>query len=129
MENQGPSMLIVLIQVVIAIVSIVSLWKVFVKAGLPGWGAVVPFYNLYLLLKIAGKPGWWLILFFVPIVNLVIAFLAMLALAKAFGKGTGFAVGLYFLGFIFFPMLAFDDSAYSPPDQGGALSPDGASAV
>jgi hypothetical protein len=122
MEQQGPPMIIVLVQVVIAIISIVSLWKVFVKAGKPGWGAVIPFYNLYLLLVLAGKPWWWIILFFVPIVNLVIAFLAMLAWARTFGKSTGFAVGLYFLGFIFFPILAFDDSTYSPPGDGGSPS-------
>lgn len=114
MENQGLSGIVILVQVVIAAISIVSLWKVFAKAGRPGWAAIVPFYNLYVLLGVAGRPGWWLLLFFVPLVNLVIAFLAMLSLSKAFGKGTAFAVGLYFLGFIFFPILAFDESQYAP---------------
>lgn len=91
---------------------IYSLWKVFEKAGQPGWAAIIPFYNLYIMLKIAKKPGWWLILMFIPLVNLVIFILTYIAFAKAFGKGTGFALGLVFLGFIFFPLLAFGDAQY-----------------
>ncbi len=115
MEGNSPSGIILLIQFVIVIIAMVSLWKVFVKAGDPGWGALIPFYNVYLILKIAGKPWWWMILFFIPIVNFVIAFLMMLALSKAFGKGGGFAAGLFFLGFIFFPILAFGDAQYVAP--------------
>ena len=88
-----------LIQIVIAVFFIVVLWKFFVKAGQPGWASIVPIYNYYILLKIASKPGWWLILLFVPLVNIVIIFLVCLSVAENFGKGTGFAVGLFFLGF------------------------------
>ncbi|MFH2204157.1 MAG: DUF5684 domain-containing protein [Elusimicrobiota bacterium] len=115
MESQGPNAIVLLIQLAIVVVSIAALWKVFVKAGKPGWAAIIPFYNLYVLLVIAGKPGWWLILLFVPLVNLVFAFLAMLALARAFGKGVGFAIGLYLIGFVFFPILAFGDAEYAGP--------------
>lgn len=122
MEENSIGMFALLFQLVILTISVVSLWKVFIKAGQPGWAAIVPFYNMLVLLKIAGKPWWWLLILFVPIVNLVIAFLIMKALAEAFGKGTGFAVGLFCLGFIFFPILAFGEAQYGgqgeppPPD-------------
>ena len=94
---------------------IVSLWKVYSKAGKPGWASLIPIYNTYVLLKIGGKPGWWLVLLFVPVVNLVIIILALLAVAKAFGKGGGFVVGLILLPIIFWPILAFGDAAYTQP--------------
>lgn len=74
-----------------------------------------PIYNLIVLLEIAGKPLWWIILFFIPIVNLVFAFLLCIAVAKAFGKGTGFGVGLVLLGFVFYPILGFGDAKYQAP--------------
>ena len=98
----------------IIVLMIVAMWKVFVKAGQPGWAAIIPIYNTYIFLKIAGKPGWWLILFFIPIVNLVVAIIAAIAFAANFGKSTGFAIGMIFLPFIFIPMLAFGDAAYVP---------------
>ena len=62
----------------------------------------------------AGKPGWWLILLFIPIVNIVISILAIAGLAKNFGKGVGFILGLIFLPIIFFPILGFGSAKYSP---------------
>ena len=91
---------------------IAGFWKVFVKAGHPGWAAIVPIYNIYILLKIAGKPGWWLLLFFIPVVSLVIMILVSIEVAKAFGKGGGFGVGLALLSFIFYPILGFSDAKY-----------------
>ncbi len=91
---------------------IVGLWKAFAKAGQPGWAAIVPIYNIYIMLKIAGRPGWWLLLFLIPLVNLVIAIIVALDIAKAFGKGTGFGLGLAFLAFIFYPILGFGDATY-----------------
>jgi hypothetical protein len=102
-----------LIELALIVFMIVTMWKVFTKAGRPGWAIIVPIYNWYILLKIASKPGWWLILFFIPLVNIVIIFLTYLAIAQNFGKGTGFAVGLFFLGFIFFPILAFGSAQYN----------------
>lgn len=107
--------LIVLIYLAVIVLMIASMWKVYVKAGQPGWAAIVPIYNMYIMLKIAGKPGWWLVLMFVPIVNLVVSIIALLALAKAFGKGGGFVVGLILLPFVFWPILAFDGSTYTAP--------------
>jgi hypothetical protein len=60
----------------------------------------------------AGKPGWWLILWFLPFVNLVVWLLVCLALAEKFGKGVEYGLGIVFLGFIFLPMLAFGDAEY-----------------
>jgi len=91
---------------------LVSGWKVYAKADQPGWGALVPIYNLILMCKIAGKPGWWVLLCFIPVVNFIIAIMLMLGLAKNFGKSTGFAIGLILLAPIFLPILAFDNSKY-----------------
>src|SRR4030043_125096 len=105
--------MLALIQIAVSVFLIVAAWKVFVKAGQPGWACIIPFYNYYILLKIASKPGWWLILLFIPLVNIVILFLMCLGIAQNFGKGTGFAVGLFFLGFIFSPILAFGSAQYT----------------
>jgi len=91
---------------------IVAMWKVFTKAGQPGWAILVPIYNAYVMLKIAGKPGWWLILLLIPIVNIVIGIMALAGLASNFGKGGGFVVGLLFLPFVFYPILAFGSAEY-----------------
>ena len=87
-------------------------WQIYVKAGEPGWASLIPIYNAYVLLRIAGKPGWWLILLFIPVVNIVVAVMACLGLAQAFGKGTGFTIGLILLPFIFIPILGFSDAKY-----------------
>jgi Family of unknown function (DUF5684) len=102
---------------------VVAMWMIFTKAGKPGWAAVIPFYNTYVLLEVAGKPGWWLILFFIPIVNIVFYVLACLALAPRFGKGTGFAVGIIFLPIVFLPIMAFDSSKYIAPGAPAAPAP------
>ncbi|QRK13794.1 signal peptidase I [Archangium violaceum] len=101
-----------LVAFAIAAVFIVAMWKIYTKAGQPGWASLVPFYNILVMLKIVGKPAWWLVLFFIPIVNFVVGIMMYVALAKAFGKGTGFALGLIFLSPIFFLLLAFGDAEY-----------------
>jgi ABC-type sulfate transport system permease subunit len=106
-----------LLYIAVIVVMIVALWKVFTKAGKPGWAAIVPFYNYYVLLEVAGKPGWWLVLLLIPIVNIVFAILALVALAQRFGQGGGFAVGLIFLPFIFWPILAFGSAQYTAPPK------------
>jgi hypothetical protein len=104
-----------LISLAISVVVIVATWRVYTKAGKPGWAAIVPFYNVYVLLKIVGRPGWWLLLYLVPIVDIVIAVVVCVDLAKAFGKSGGFAVLLFLLPFIGFPLLAFGDATYLGP--------------
>lgn len=87
-------------------------WKVFEKAGQPPVMSLIPIVNLYYLFKIAGRPGWWLVLLLVPLVNIVILILVCIDIAKKFGQGTGFAVGLILLGIIFFPILGFGSAQY-----------------
>lgn len=99
----------------VIVLLIASLWKVFEKAGKPGWAAIVPIYNIVVLLEIAGKPAWWVVLFLIPCVGIVIAFLVFIALAKSFGKDALFGVGLTLLGFIFFPILGFGSAKYQGP--------------
>jgi len=99
----------------LVVLVVAGMWKAFVKAGQPGWAVLIPIYNMYVLLKAAGKPGWWLLLMLIPIVGVVFAIIAVVAFAGRFGKGGGFAVGLIFLPFIFYPILGFGDAQYSPP--------------
>lgn len=97
---------------------IASFWRIFDKAGRPGWAAIVPIYNAIVLLQVSGKPWWWIILMLIPFVNIIIIILVYLGLARNFGKGTGFAIGLMLLGIIFFPILAFGDAQYQPATPG-----------
>lgn len=103
---------------------IASLWKVFTKAGQPGWAALIPIYNLVVLVRIAGKPVWWVVLLLIPFVNIVAALFVYMALARAFGKSdVVYGVGLLLLPFVFFPLLAFGDARYAGPQQPGQPHP------
>lgn len=105
--------IISLIYIALVVFLVVTMWKIFTKAGEAGWACLVPIYSTCVFLKIAGKPMWWvLLLLFVPVVNIVIAILAVIGMANKFGKGGGFAVGLIFLPIIFYPILAFGDAEY-----------------
>jgi uncharacterized membrane protein YoaK (UPF0700 family) len=108
-------LLLVLIIFALVVLAIASQWKVYAKAGQPGWACLVPIYNMYILLKIAGKPSWWLIMFFIPFVNLVFAIWTMNMISKSFGKDEGFTVGLTLLGIVFWPILGFGDARYIGP--------------
>jgi hypothetical protein len=92
--------------------AVIPIWAIFVKAGEPGWQALIPIWNTIVLLKIVGKPVWWIVLFLIPIVNIVFLVLTMHALSLSFGHGAGFTVGLIFLSLIFYYILAFDSSRY-----------------
>jgi hypothetical protein len=105
---------IMIVYLAILLLAIISMWKIFTKAGEPGWAAIVPIYNIIVLLKISGKPAWWFILLIIPFVNIIIAIMVCINLAQNFGKSTGFGVGLALLGFIFGPILAFGDARYQP---------------
>jgi hypothetical protein len=109
---------ILLIQLAILVVVIAGLWKTFTKAGHAGWLAIIPIVNLYFLCKIAGRPGWWLILFLIPIVNIVVTAILCNDIAKSFGKGILFAVGLFFLAPIFYCILGFGSAQYQGPAAG-----------
>ena len=96
----------------VSVLAIIAMWKIFEKAGEPGWAAIIPFYNLYVLFKITWGNGWKFLLLLIPIANIVFYIITMVKLAKAFGKSGGFAVGLVFLSVIFYCILAFDQSQY-----------------
>lgn len=93
-------------------VIIAGMWKVFTKAGQPGWYSIIPILNTYTLIKIARRPGWWLLLMFIPCVSFVVAIIVMMDLAKAFGKDSGFGIGLALLAPIFIPILGFGSATY-----------------
>ena len=112
MENSGSDVLVLFAQLAIILLVVSSAWIIYTKAGHPGWTSLIPFYNIYILLLIVGKPTWWLILFCIPVVNIVVAAITMLALAQSFGKQIGFGIGLILLSPIFFPILAFGDAVY-----------------
>ncbi|MFD7659347.1 DUF5684 domain-containing protein [Actinosynnema sp. NPDC059797] len=105
-----------IIALVIGVFMIAVLWKVFTKAGQPGWAAIIPFYNIYVQLKIVGRPGWWLVLLLVPVVNIVVSVIIAIDLAKSFGKSAGFGVvGLWLFGIVGYPILAFGSATYRGP--------------
>ena len=85
------------------------------KAGKPGWAALIPIYNAVVLMQIIGRPEWWVLLLFVPFVNIYIAVVSTLELAKSFGKSTGFGVLMLFFPVIMYPMLGFGSSQYLGP--------------
>lgn len=96
------------------VIVVVGLWMTLAKAGHPGWGAIIPFYNSYLIIKTAGRPGWWLILLFIPFVNIVIWIILALDVAKNFGHGAGFGILLISFPVIMFLVLGFGSSEYKP---------------
>lgn len=129
----GMGVFTLIISIAVAVFGIIVMWKLFDKAGKPGWAAIVPFYNLYVYFEITWGNGWLFLLIFlaiIPIVGsiavLVIMIITMVKLAKAFGKSGGFAVGLVFLTLIFEAILAFGDSKYVGVDGVSAQQPEAA---
>ncbi|MDD4920743.1 MAG: DUF5684 domain-containing protein [Bacteroidales bacterium] len=99
----------------LSVIQIVSIWHVFTKAGKPGWACLIPVYDYLVGLKIIGKPWWWVILLFIPFVNLIFMIWGINLLAKSFGKKADFTIGLLLLPWIFFPILGFGKSEYNGP--------------
>jgi Family of unknown function (DUF5684) len=125
-SDGGGSAILWLLYVAFIVVYLVAAWIVYTKAGEEGWKALIPIYNVWVLLKIVGRPGWWLLLFLIPFVNFVIWIIVSIDLAKSFGKGTGFALGLIFFAPIFYMILAFGDATYRGPAAaagGGSATP------
>ena len=113
----GGNWLGTIIYLVVLVLVIAGMWKVFEKAGKPGWAAIIPIYNLIILLEIVGKPMWWIVLLLIPIVNLVILIMISMDLAVCFGKSKGWGFGLLcILPFVGYPLLGFGDATYSAPD-------------
>src|SRR5256714_15212112 len=126
-EGKPPSPLSMIVGLLIALLLIVAMWKVFTKAGQPGWASIIPIYNLYIWCKIVGRPGWWILLMLIPFVNIIVGIILCIDMAKSFGKGAGFGIGLAFLGIIFLPILGFGSAKYqaaaaAEPNQGAVVS-------
>ena len=113
-EILGLIFLLVYFGFIIAFIA--SFWIMFTKAGQPGWASIIPIYNVYILLKVACRPAWWLLLYIIPLVNIIVAIIVPIDIAKRFNKGTGFAIGLILLPIIFYPILAFGDATYKQCD-------------
>jgi magnesium-transporting ATPase (P-type) len=111
----GPLITLGFVFLALIVLLVVSQWKIFSKAGQPGWACLIPIYNMYVLLKIVGKPGWWLVLLLIPVVNLVFVIWTTNLLSKSFGKDEGFTAGLLCFGFIFYPILGFGKAKYLGP--------------
>ncbi|MGA7462370.1 MAG: DUF5684 domain-containing protein [Candidatus Korobacteraceae bacterium] len=105
-----------LVWLAIFIVFVAAGWKVFEKAGQPGWAIIIPIFNIYIMLKIVGRPAWWLVLYFIPLVNIVIAVIISMDMAKSFGQSPAFGIVLLFLlcgvGYL---ILAFVSARYIGP--------------
>jgi len=104
-----------IIMIAIAVVLIIAQWKIYEKAGKPGWAILIPIYNVIVLLEIVGKPLWWIFLFLIPFVNIIFGIWVTNLLSKSFGKDEAFTVGLILLGIIFYPILGFGDAKYVGP--------------
>jgi Family of unknown function (DUF5684) len=131
LATSGIILLLLPIYLILGIFGIICLWKVFTKAGRPGWVAIIPFYNVWVLLEIAGKPGWWLLaalaISFIPIVGSIVVFIGSLLvsieLAKKFGKSTVFGVaGLWLFSLIGYAILAFSSAQYENYEQASAVT-------
>ncbi|WP_291054870.1 DUF5684 domain-containing protein [Herbiconiux sp.] len=111
-----------IISAVLVALTIIGMWLTFNKAGLHGWAAIVPFYNIWTLCKLAGRPGWWFIWYIIPIANIIVGIIVALEVARRFGKGGVFGFFLLFwpLPFIGYPILGFGSAQYQGPRPEGA---------
>ena len=96
----------------VAIINIAAHWRIYQKAGKPGWASIIPIYNVLILLEIVGKPWYWLLLMLIPGVNLVLGIWMTNLLSKSFGQNEGFTIGLILLSPIFYPILGFSNMEY-----------------
>ena len=118
-QGKAPGPLFWICYLAFTILMIAAWWKIFTKAGQPGWACIIPIYNLYVWCMIVGRPWWWILLMLIPFVNFIIAIILIIDLAKSFGKGVGFGIGLLLLSVIFFPILGFGSAQYQGPSAGG----------
>ena len=110
--------ILLMIYLAVLLITIIGGWKMYAKAGQPGWASIIPIFNVFILLKIAGRPWWWLILLFIPIVNFIVIIIVWNDVSKSFGRGVGTTVGLFFLPMIFIPILGFGSAEYQGPSAG-----------
>ena len=113
----GAMLVPMIISLAVGVFMLMVMWKVFAKAGEPGWACIVPIYNVWTLFKIAQGNGARCFLTLIPVIGWVFGLIATLDLAKSFGKSAGFGWGLLILPYIFWPMLAFGGATYLGPQQ------------
>ena len=104
-----------IVSLIIIVLAIIAYWKMFTKAGQAGWKSLIPFYGFYTLVKIVDGNGWKFLLFCIPVVNIIYYIIFSLRMAKAYGKGTGFGIGLIFLNALFTLILGFGSASYVGP--------------
>ncbi|MBB6645769.1 DUF5684 domain-containing protein [Halobellus ruber] len=112
LQSGGSGNVELFVTLALTAVIFAGFWKTFEKAGEPGWAAIVPIYNLYVLVKISGNAWWWFVLFFIPVINFFATLKISIDVAGKFNKGILFGLGLTFISFVFYPLLGFGDYQY-----------------
>jgi len=121
MENQSDllgylfSGVYLFIWLIVALLTVIALWRIFTKAGEAGWKSIIPIWNVLVWLKIIGRPWWWLLLLMIPFVDIIILFIMYHDTSLSFGHGVGFTLGLIFLSTIFLLVLGLGGSKYVGP--------------
>lgn len=116
----GIGLMFIIIYLAVIVITYAGMWKIFKKAGKPGWAAIIPFYNIYIMIEIVGKPTIWLLWCLIPCVNFVFVVWLYNLMSKSFGKEEGFTVGMILLPFIFWPILGFGNAIYLGPSAAEA---------
>jgi hypothetical protein len=115
--------MVTVVYLAVVVLMLASMWKIFTKAGKPGWAAIVPIYNIIVLLEVVGRPVWWFVLMLIPFVNIVVWIIVLHDLSKVFGKGVGMTLLNIFLPFIGYPMLAWGAATYTKPATPSGAAP------
>ena len=105
----------IIVWLAMVVIMIIAEWKIYEKAGKPGWAVLIPIYNFIVMLEIIGKPWWWIFLMMIPLVNIIFLIIVLNDLSKSFGYGVGFTLGLIFLSPIFILILGFGGAKYVGP--------------
>jgi hypothetical protein len=114
-SSNASSLISLVIILAVVLFYLVAMWRIFTKAGKPGWAVIIPIYSTIVLLGIVGRPWWWLLLALIPFVNIVIGIIILNDLSKSYGHGLGYTLGLLFLSVIFIPILGYGRSRYVGP--------------
>ena len=112
MPDYQLSPLLVVLWFAFAAVMIVADWKIYTKAGKPGWAIFVPFYNIFVMLDIVGKPAWWFVMLLIPGVNIVFAIMIVYNLVLKFGQPGWHVLLAIFVSIVYYPYLAFSKASY-----------------
>jgi hypothetical protein len=118
-DSSSSGLIANIISLVIVVLLIAAYWRIFSKAGQPGWAAIIPIYSTFVLLRVVGRPWWWFIMLLIPVVNIIFLIILVNDLSKSFGHGVGYTLGLIFLSLIFIPILGFGGSQYVGPAARG----------